>query len=229
MKTNFETAFLIALVLAILVTDNVSADGSSNTRYGNGSLPSTTNGSYNTAFGENAIPVNSSSGSANTGIGFLVLRLNTRGDGNTATGAWSLFNSTIGSYNTAFGVSALYGNTTGNSNVALGFHAGINLTTGSNNIDIGNLGSAGESNTIRIGKIATHKATYIAGIYAANLTGTIRNVVVNKNGRLGYSTTQETEIATLKTKVTALESILAAEAARITDLEAQVAALTPKP
>jgi hypothetical protein len=54
-------------------------------------------------------------------------------------------------------------------------------------------------------------------------------VVVNKNGRLGYSTTQETEIATLKTKVTALESILAAEAARITDLEAQVAALTPKP
>jgi hypothetical protein len=45
------------------------------------------------------------------------------------------------------------------------------LTTGSNNIDIGNLGVAAESGTIRIGTTSTQKATFIAGIYGTSVTG----------------------------------------------------------
>ena len=58
------------------------------------------------------------------------------------------------------GKSWALGSNTGSFNTAVGFNAGANLTTGSNNIDIGNLGVAGESNTMRI---ATTKltATYI--------------------------------------------------------------------
>ncbi len=37
----------------------------------------------------------------------------------------------------------------------MGSSAGVNLSTGSNNIDIGNLGAAGESDTIRIGSTQT--------------------------------------------------------------------------
>jgi predicted ribosome quality control (RQC) complex YloA/Tae2 family protein len=69
----------------------------------------------------------------------------------------------------------------------LGYGAGYHLTTGGNNIDIGNLGIAGEANTIRIGNPVntvypdgiTHLAqtkTYIAGFTTA-LTGS--TVVVN--------------------------------------------------
>ncbi len=48
-------------------------------------------------------------------------------------------------------------NTTGGNNIALGYEAGYYLTTGSNNVDIGNLGLAAESNTIRIGIQGTQK------------------------------------------------------------------------
>ena len=43
-------------------------------------------------------------------------------------------------------------NTTGSNNMAFGYLAGSALTTGSNNIDVGNVGVAAESNTIRIGE-----------------------------------------------------------------------------
>ena len=42
--------------------------------------------------------------------------------------------------------------------------AGTNLTTGSNNIDIGNVGVAAESHTIRLGTVGNEQATFIAGI-----------------------------------------------------------------
>ena len=43
---------------------------------------------------------------------------------------------------------------------------------GSNNIDIGNVGVAGESSTIRIGTAGTQTATYIAGMRGASYHGT---------------------------------------------------------
>jgi len=70
---------------------------------------------------------------------------------------------TGGHANTGCGNSALQRNTIGSFNVAIGNNAGANLTTGDNNIDIGALGVAGESNTMRIGTVK-QAATFIAGI-----------------------------------------------------------------
>jgi hypothetical protein len=74
-------------------------------------------------------------------------------------------------------------NTTGSNNIALGFQARSSLTTGDNNGDIGNLGVAAESNTIRIGKQGTQAATFIAGIAGSSVTGDA--VVVSSTGQLG--------------------------------------------
>ena len=56
------------------------------------------------------------------------------------------------------------------------------LTTGNDNIDIGHVGVASESNTIRIG--TSQSATYVAGVVSST-TVNGSNVVVDSNGRLG--------------------------------------------
>ena len=45
------------------------------------------------------------------------------------------------------------------------------LTTGSQNIDVSNVGVAGETNTIRIGRVGTHKHTVNAGISGGTVAG----------------------------------------------------------
>jgi hypothetical protein len=77
----------------------------------------------------------------------------------------------------------MFQNTTGNNNIALGYQAGFSLTTGSNNVDLGNIGIAAESNTIRIGKQGTQSATFIAGISGSPVAGDA--VVVSSTGKLG--------------------------------------------
>ena len=99
-----------------------------------------TTGNYNTATGSGAT-------SYFTGA----LTNNTTGSRNTATGNQALWHNQTGNGNTAEGWQAL-ANNTGSFNVAVGYTAGANLTTGRDNIDIGALGAAGESNTIRIGR-----------------------------------------------------------------------------
>src|SRR5206468_2989224 len=123
----------------------------------------------NTAEGFQAL-FNLTTGLGNTALGLRALVLNTTGGFNTATGASALFGNTTGGNNTATGDSALLKNTTGNANTALGHGAGSNLTTGNNNIDIGNLGLAGESRTIRIGD-SNHTRTFLAGISGAAVMG----------------------------------------------------------
>jgi uncharacterized coiled-coil protein SlyX len=118
--------------------------------------------------------------------GMAALQGNTSGFLNTADGAWALNHNTTGNNNSANGAYALASNTTGSNNIALGQGAGGDLTSGNNNIDIGNLGLAGEANTIRIGTKITHTATFIAGISGATVVGTV--VVVSGNGRLGIAT-----------------------------------------
>jgi len=67
----------------------------------------------------------------------------------------------------------------------LGAEAGANLTTGNSNIDIGNLGVAGEGNTIRIGAQGTQAATFIAGITGVE-EGSPTAVFINTTtGQLG--------------------------------------------
>jgi uncharacterized coiled-coil protein SlyX len=159
--------------------------GNHNTACGLQALFSNTTGSANTAVGHNAL--GSNTGSHNTAVGGGTLGSNTIGNENTATGRHALNLNTNGSYNAADGEYALGSSTSASQNTALGYAAGYNLTTGGNNIDIGNLGVAGEANTVRIGNPVTvvypdgitHLAqtkTYIAGFTTA-VTGS--TVVVN--------------------------------------------------
>src|SRR4029453_12107357 len=66
----------------------------------------------------------------------------------------------------------------------MGSNARMNLTTGSNNIDIGARGVAAEANTIRIGKSATQKKAFIAGIRGVTVASGV-GVIVGTTGQLG--------------------------------------------
>jgi hypothetical protein len=90
----------------------------------------------------------------------------------------------------------------------LGFAAGSNLTTGSNNIDIGNTGVAGEANKIRIGKVGTQTATFIAGIHGVTVASAV-GVVVDVNGHLGTVTSSARFKEAIKPMDKASEAILA--------------------
>ena len=132
---------------------------------------------------------------------------NTTGDLNTAIGEVALQQNTIGSSNSAFGEHALYLNTTGTFNIALGVGAGRNLTTGSHNIDIGNVGIAGESDTIRIGN-ANQTNTYITGISGATVAGGV-TVIVDAQGHLGTMISSERFKDQIKGMDNASEAIFA--------------------
>jgi trimeric autotransporter adhesin len=180
--------------------------GTQNTATGVGALKNNTVGDQNTANGFGALESNTNA-SNNTANGFDALVSNTAGN-NTATGAFALNSNTTGPQNTAVGVSALLRNTTGKSNIALGFNAGGNLTTGNNNIEIGNLGRAGESNTIRIGTKGTHTNTFIAGISGVTVASGV-GVIVGSNGQLGTVVSSAQFKEAIKPMDEASEAILA--------------------
>jgi hypothetical protein len=165
----------------VALTNNI--DGPGNTATGAYALSFNSSGEANTAMGVAALFVNTI-GSHNTANGWNSLNVNTTGSGNTATGYKALINSTTGENNTAVGNLALALNSTGGGNIALGTSAGFNLTTGDNNIDIGNVGVGAESDTIRIGTVETHTATYVAGIFGATVTDGAP-VIVDNQGHLG--------------------------------------------
>jgi Chaperone of endosialidase len=173
-------------------------DGFGNTAVGALALESNTDGFGNAAVGTVAL-LSNTTGFRNTAMGRRALVFSTTGNYNTATGANALEFNTTGNYNTANGFCALCGSTTGNFNTELGLGAGENLTTEDNNIDIGNLGVAGDANTIRIGEptavtepafgitLPAHTATFIAGIYGKTASGGTA-VYINSSGQLGTLT-----------------------------------------
>src|SRR6266571_1104612 len=179
--------------------------GNSNTANGKDALAENTTGNDNTATGLQAL-VDNSTGSENTANGYQALFFNATGSQNTANGYQALFFNATGSQNTANGFSALLNNT-GSNNIGLGSNAGSNLTTGSNNIDIGALGTAGESNIIRIGTVGTHTKAFVAGISVSAITGTA--VVVNSNGRLGVASSSARFKDQIKPMDKASEAVLA--------------------
>ena len=166
-----------------------NTSGRLNTATGSGALSNNTTGSSNTAAGLNALFSNRT-GTQNTAIGVGAL-FNNIASNNTATGFQALSsNKGNGQSNTASGAFALRNNTTGSNNIALGFQAGANLTTGGKNIDIGNVGSVGEGNTIRIGtevsSALVSSATFIAHIYGQTVDGaSALPVFIDNSGRLG--------------------------------------------
>jgi hypothetical protein len=176
---------------------NANTTGQFNTAIGRNAMFTNTTGANNTATGGAALFSNTT-GNFNTASGRGALFSNTKGSGNTANGFFSLFNNKTAEQNTANGVAALFNNTTGEDNIALGFGAGDNITTGDNNIDIGNLGVATESNTVRIGEQVTitdpntgdrmpaHTRTFIAGIRGRTTgNGDAIPVVIDSAGQLG--------------------------------------------
>ena len=156
--------------------------GVRNTANGFAALNSNTTGERNTTTGRAAMTFNTT-GNNNTADGHDALFSNTTAIRNTATGSFALFSNTTGNSNTASGYDALLTNTTGTGNIALGNFAGANLTTGDQNIDIGNVGVAGEANTIRIGVQGTQTKTFIAGIRGIGVSGMA--VKVSASGQLG--------------------------------------------
>jgi len=180
--------------------------GHDNTANGFFALFKNTTGDLNTAIGGEALFSNTT-GDRNTVLGFQALRGNTTGDLNTAVGEVALQQNSIGSSNSAFGEHALFLNTTGTFNIALGVGAGRNLTTGSHNIDIGNVGVAGESDTIRIGN-ANQTNTYITGISGATVAGGV-TVIVDAQGHLGTMISSERFKDQIKRMDKASEAIFA--------------------
>jgi hypothetical protein len=178
--------------------------GIENTAVGMGALYGNTTGGANTAVGFGAGVA--CDGGGNTAIGVQAL-FSTTGGGNTAVGVGALFSPHTGNNNTAIGVGALRNAYIGDDNIALGDGAGANLFTGDNNIYIYNLGIDGESNTIRIGTVGTHTATFIAGITGTAVTGAA--VVVDANGQLGVAPSSERFKDEIKPMNKASEAILA--------------------
>jgi trimeric autotransporter adhesin len=151
-----------------------NSTGNDNTAVGAFALNVNTTGIDNTAVGSGALSANTTPGnpgesSTNDAVGVNALFSNTTGSGNNAFGVEALFSNTTGFCNVALGNAALLSNSTGSNNIAVGCAAGSLATTGDNNIYIGNLGVAGESNTIRIGDPAIHQNVFLGGIPAGGL------------------------------------------------------------
>src|SRR6266496_913113 len=199
------TGYLNTATGALALDQNTT--GYSNTAIGSSALLVNTTGTENTATGASALERNTT-GSENTAMGGAALLNSSTGFQNTATGRAALANNTTGSENTASGFHALLNNTTGNKNIALGFRAGSDLTTGDKNIDIGNPGQAGESSTIRIGRVQDHTATFIAGIAGATVPTGVA-VIVNANGHLGTTTSSARFKEAIRPMDKASEAILA--------------------
>src|SRR5262249_25703843 len=72
---------------------------------------------------------------------------------------------------------------TGSFNLAVGSNAGANLTTGHDNIDIGAVGVAGGSNTMRSGAVR-QTVTYFAGVFGGCVARGVGGII-NRSGHLG--------------------------------------------
>lgn len=179
----------------------LNTTGQYNTAFGTAALLENA-ASYNTAVGTFALELNGA-GTNNTAVGYDALGQNTGGGENTAIGVQALYSNTGGTFNVAVGQGALqanqngFGNTaigetallnaTGSGNIAIGEKAGVSLTAGNGNIYIGSSGGP-ESDTIRIGG-SVQTATYVAGIYASQVTGSA--VYVTSSGQLGVLASSE--------------------------------------
>jgi Chaperone of endosialidase len=165
-----------------------NTSGSQNTADGVGALTSNHSGDNNTASGAGALGLNLT-GNNNTASGFDALLSNITGAYNTAAGSAAMRANATGSNNTAVGVNALGANQGGSNNVAIGASAGYYVRGGRYNIEIGNLGTAQDAGTIRVGTPGQQGSTYIAGIASSQVTGSA--VYVTSMGQLGVLASSE--------------------------------------
>jgi uncharacterized coiled-coil protein SlyX len=162
---------------------------------------------FNTAEGQNALlSLDTTTGLANTGVGWFSLKSNVdtsfntavgagtlvlnTADENTATGAGALLLNTTGGNNTANGAVALLNNTTGNSNTANGWGALYSNTTGFYNIANGD--SALYNNIDGDNNIASGVGALLSNIAGSNNTATgggalQNNTTGSNNIALGFN------------------------------------------
>src|ERR1700678_660514 len=165
-----------------------SGSSSSNTSLGVNCLIALNGGVSNTAIGGGNLMV-CVTNSNNTAVGGAAL-LSCMGDSNTAIGAAALVTSGTGTQNTALGFQALYQVATGSNNIGIGYNAGSSYVAAeSDNIVIGNLGTASESNVIRIGTQGSgdgeQDTCFVAGI-AGDTVSRAQTVTINPStGQLG--------------------------------------------
>ncbi len=145
---------------------------------------------FNSATGYNALG-NITTSEYNVAIGSNACSSQLTQSFNTAVGASSMVSITTGSgNNTAVGYEALGVITTGSFNTVLGYQAGWSLTgSNSSNILIGNLGTAGDNHTIRIGTQgsldAQQNRAFIAGVYGITPATSPQLMTIGSDGELG--------------------------------------------
>jgi hypothetical protein len=150
--------------------------------------------SSNTRFGNNSLPINTT-GVNNTAIGFSVLSNNIIGASNTGIGHQALANSNSND-NTAVGLSSLFSLLTGNNNISFGSESGwkisggADLTIANNSIFLGYATKAlanNQTNQIVIGYDATGNGSNTVTIGNSSITnnyftGNIRGGAFIKSG-----------------------------------------------
>jgi hypothetical protein len=144
------------------------------------------------------------SGNSNIGLGSNILSVLTTGSNNNALGRNNLNLCTTGNNNSAFGSAALDFLVTGSDNIGLGNAAGSAYTGAeSSNIVIGNLGTLGDNNTIRIGSqgagLGQQNTCFIAGITGVTVSNQEFVTINTSTGQLG---TSSAGFATTYTNVT---------------------------
>ncbi len=151
---------------------------------GKDSLTSLTTGLGNCALGGGTLNA-CDTGQGNVAMGVVSLVACTSGQGNTAVGAAVLGSCTTGQGNVGIGPQSLNTIVDGSNNVGIGALAGSAYSANdSNNIAIGNVGVAGENDTIRIG--STQTSFFASGIYGTAV-GTPQVVLTDSNNMLGAS------------------------------------------
>jgi hypothetical protein len=170
---------------------NLSISGENSVGIGTNALLSLTSGNYNTAIGTQS-QANATTGTENTSLGALSLASCTTGGENVAIGSAALQSLSSGSQNVVVGANAGLVLFDGSENTLIGDQAGSNYTTNeSSNILIGNAGTMGESNVLRIGAEFSAgsgiDSAYVAGIYGRAVGNTNSAVIIDSTGKLGTS------------------------------------------
>ncbi len=169
----------------------ITTGGSGNTAIGKDSMVSATNCNNNTAVGVSSLQ--NTTGAFNVAIGSSCLTSATNGS-NSIVGHLGGNSVSTGEFNCGIGRSALATLTTGNYNIGIGYTGGNNLTLAdSSNICINNTGTAGDSNTMRLGAGTGTSSqqlnkVFIHGISSITPSNTTLNVpVIDGVGQIGTS------------------------------------------
>lgn len=170
---------------------NIVTANSTVTFAGSGSTETLDFNLSNIVFGS-ALPL-LAGGVSNVAVGSLALSSLTSGQGNAVLGFHSGIALSSGSDNTLIGVDVASSLLTGSNNTIIGENSGDNYVGAeSNNILIQNIGTAAESNVIRIGTagsgVGQQNACFIAGITGVNVGSVATVATIASTGQLGGAT-----------------------------------------